>query len=206
MLSKENHGQKEISETKKENDDHKEKQKVISKTKPVKTQVKPSKWIPPSQGDYRPRIIPRKRVLSKKNKEANDAIVIADGPEISPTSLARARDEAIRRELESICRDIRTPGTYLQDQHVDRFIAVANRTHPQGSEMKRTLICQRTSYYEPLPGQELINDVQILYLGPVGESSQGEIAHVGHYICIHYNANDRMVYIYDSVYIGMSIF
>ena len=143
----------------------------------------------------------KKRTAKKKD----EPVVIDDGPIISPASLARARATTTRNQLASFCRYIRTPHTYMMDCHLDKFIDVANRALPARSNMITTLAAQRLEHYEPLPGQELVDDVQILYVGQVDKKFKKKIRHIGHYVCVHYSANDRHVYVYDSLYKGIEI-
>lgn len=60
--------------------------------------------------------------------------------------------------------------------------------------MITVLGAQREEQYERTPEEAHLDDVQILFEGRFGPKS------IGHYICIHYRANEQKVYVYDSLY------
>lgn len=172
----------------------------------VKNQSSQSKEIPPMS----PVIVPKientdKHDESKKSgtqernapnsqpqneADLNDVIVVPSGPITSPATLTRLREDSLRRSLVLCCRHIRKPYSYLKDIHVDKFIDLANRK--LHSKMTTTLAVQSIEYYQPEPGQHLIDDVQILYVGQLDATFHRKIQSIGHYICVHYKVTEGM--------------
>lgn len=94
----------------------------------------------------------------------------------------------MRLDLQNALREIRSPKTYLTDLSMEAFMNIVNRNYPQ-YHMETTLYAQRRHLYyrEPV----FIDDVQVLFLG--------RVENVGHYVCIHYVAGERILYVYDPL-------
>lgn len=94
-----------------------------------------------------------------------------------------------------ICNEIRTPEFYLEDYHIDAFISIANDNSQY--DMITVLTVQIPELYTRRPGEDLNDDLQILFDGSGGPDC------IGHFFCIHYRANEHTVYFYDSLHIKM---
>lgn len=107
--------------------------------------------------------------------------------QISVADLKIDREASIAEPLKKICEEIRTPEFLLEDTHIDAFTTMANQNSQYN--MITVLGAQREEQYERTPEEAHIDDVQILFEGRFGPKS------IGHYICIHYRANEQIRYI-----------
>lgn len=140
---------------------------------------------------------PLYRSRSKENELPTwsaDVIDIRDEPVPDAAELEREKEAARRAELRRVCIDIRTPQTYLEDLHVDKFINLVNLSGLP-CRMISTLYAQNIAHYRRRPEEAHLEDVQIIFEGQPGQN-------VGHYICIHYRPN-QIIYIYDSLNRGI---
>lgn len=59
--------------------------------------------------------------------------------------------------------------------------------------------------YNPAPSSKRKDDVQILYSGPNEQTSDTgadvELGGVGHWVCIHYQAATRTIFVHDSLFL-----
>lgn len=122
-------------------------------------------------------------------------IIVLSGETISLADALKARAETAAANLRNYCNNIRTPHFLLEDIHVDSFIktATANSLY---ENMKSTLCVQQPEHYERAAEEVGTDDIQIIFEGQAGPHN------IGHYICIHYVAAERTVYVYDSLYYG----
>lgn len=120
-----------------------------------------------------------------------EAIVLS-GEQINVADSKLTRVASNARDLRRVCRQIRTPQFYLEDTHIDAFITLANRNSVYN--MRSVLSAQQIAHYERNAANAQLDDVQILFEGLAGPNR------LGHFVCIHYRAVERTVYLYDSLY------
>lgn len=114
------------------------------------------------------------------------------GEQITVDELKKAPDAS---EAAKLIEEIRTPGFLLEDRHIDAFIAVVQSELQYSDwDMKTPCAVQSIEHYDRKPEEARIDDIQILFEGQAGPD------HTGHYICIHYKADNRKVYVYDSLH------
>lgn len=122
-------------------------------------------------------------------------IIDISGEQITVAESKKARDALEAVKLKEKCEEIRTPGFLLEDRHIDAFIAVVQSESQYSNwDMKTTLAVQSTQHYDRKPNKADRDDIQILFEGRAGP------VHIGHYICIHYRADERSVFVYDSLH------
>lgn len=122
-------------------------------------------------------------------------IIDISGEQITFAESKKARDALEAVKLKEKCEEIRTPGFLLEDRHIDAFIAVVQSESQYSNwDMKTTLAVQSTQHYDRKPNEADRDDIQILFEGRAGP------VHIGHYICIHYRADERSVFVYDSLH------
>lgn len=123
---------------------------------------------------------------SESERRLDTYDVIESSEELYPN---RANDP--NTKLDHNCKLIETEFEFLNDECIDKFIEIANAT--SHGDMLTTLYCtpNLNHHYERSEFEVHIDDIQILYEGEIG------LNEIGHYICVHYVAEQETVFIYD---------
>lgn len=82
---------------------------------------------------------------------------------------------------------------YLKDTQIDTFIKMVQNATIW--DMKPVLAAQNIQQYNRMQGEAQLDiiDIQIIF------ELQARPNNLGHFVCVHYRANERKVYLYDSL-------
>jgi len=121
---------------------------------------------------------------------------VPDDP-VKKSVLRVARELATANNVLMMCRTIEENFSYLDDQCVDKFIALAN-SQKSGNQMISTICAQDPTeeyeFYKQTDVESSLDDIQIIFEGEAGDEN------IGHFICIFYEAERQIVFVYDSLY------
>lgn len=137
-------------------------------------------------------VLPQSPSLESQSTLKSSNVIYISGEQITVADSKKAKDASVAAQLKKNCREIRMPDILLEDKHIDTFIGMVRSVSHW--DMVTVLAMQKIDHYERKPEEVQLDDIQLLYEGEVGPNN------VGHYICIHYRANERKIYVYDSQY------
>lgn len=133
--------------------------------------------------------------MTNHTKNKKEKFLYFLGKSLKSQEQRDARDATVAANLVVYCQQIRRQYEYLSADHIDQFIIVVNRTMDR--DMISTYYAGQPWFYEQTPQQAVVDDIQILFVGHFLVQNS-----VGHYICVHFKAQEQKVFIYDSLYAG----